>query len=448
MEVLRAGSGVDVDVDVEVVVGGRRWRVDLFVPAFGLYIDLDPARWHNGHQGRDGRKVTALSELDYVRVRPQELEEVGGQVCRVPGTESGVDAVLWATAIGVWMKQRKLPWKRPSSLRVATALADAARTWNDFQSGKPRTSALDAAPHLKNEFVENLTRPGIGLDWLTPHAPDRVRWKCAHCAWAWEAVVGSRAGQETGCPKCVSKRLAQERSLARAECSLAALHPELAAEFVACVTHPDRTAAQLRPSSNFLVTWRCSACGHTWETSPGARLRGRGCPPCARERIRRSRTIASPDNCLLTVDPALADEFVACLDEPGRTPADLLPKSNKTCRWRCAACGHQWHAQIATRSSGYGCPPCGRTRTSAARASAPAGKNLADLFPQLALEAVENLDRPDRPPHTLRPGSHNRCQWRCATCSHSWVTSVKNRALHGTRCPACARAHRIPPSQR
>ncbi|MEU9088352.1 zinc-ribbon domain-containing protein [Streptomyces sp. NPDC048357] len=323
---------------------------------------------------------------------------------------------------------------------MALALARAARTWIDFENGKPQTSALDAAPHLADDFVENLTRPGIGLEWLTPHVPDRIRWKCVSCAWVWDAVVSSRAGQETGCPKCASKRLGHERSRAQPEQSLATLHPDLAQEFVGCIPHPERTASQLKPSSNFLCAWLCRTCAHNWKASPGTRLRGRGCPVCARERARLSRTIAPADESLLALDPDLAREFVACLDEPDRSPVDLLPKSNKACQWRCATCGHQWLAKVATRAAGNGCPQCGRARTAQARASAPPGGSLLDLFPQLALEAVENLDRPERDPHALRPGSHNRCQWRCATCSHSWVTSVKNRAIHGTRCPACVRA--------
>lgn len=437
-ELLHVGCGVDVEADVEVMGGGRRWRVDLYVPDIGLYIDLDPAQWHKD-QARDTRKVAALSELDYLRVRPKALREMGGQVCLVAGSES-IDPVVWAAAIGCWLADRKLPWQEPSAEAVALALARVARTWIDFENGKPQTSALDAAPHLADDFVENLTRPGIGLDWLTPHVPDRIRWKCASCAWVWDAVVSSRAGQETGCPKCASKRLGHERSHAQPEQSLATLHPDLAEEFVGCIPHPERTVSQLKPSSNYLCAWRCRTCAHNWKASPGTRLRGRGCPVCARERARLSRTIAPADESLLALNPDLAREFVACLDEPDRAPVDLLPKSNKACQWRCSTCGHEWPAKVATRAAGNGCPQCGRARTAQARASAPPGGSLLDLFPQLALEAVENLDRPERDPHALRPGSHNRCQWRCATCSHSWVTSVKNRAIHGTRCPACVRA--------
>ncbi|MFE9029000.1 zinc-ribbon domain-containing protein [Streptomyces iakyrus] len=438
-ELLKVGCAMQVDVDVTVVVDGRRWRIDLHIPGIDLYLDLDPAWWHSDH-ARDSRKAAALSSLYYLRVRPEELGEVGGRVCVVVGDRDGANPVRWSDAIGRWLRAHEVPWDTPTEAEVSQALVRAARAWNDIAVDRPLTSAMDVAPHLAEEFVENLTRPGIGLEWVTAHAPDRVRWKCKVCGWVWDAVISSRAGARSGCPKCVTKRLGRERSIAPYEQSLAALDADLAGEFVSCIPHPERTPAHLRPSSNFRCAWRCRACGHKWEASPAGRARGRGCPVCARERIRLSHTIAPAEVSLLAMHSDLAGEFLVCVDEPGRSPNDLLPKSNKRCRWSCAMCGYEWLAQIATRTAGYGCPQCGRSRTAQARASAPPGGSLADLFPQLAAEAVENVDRPERDPRSLRPGSHNRCRWCCSHCGHTWITSVKNRARNGTRCPACVKA--------
>lgn len=439
-ELLHSSCGVKVEVDVEVTAGGRTWRIDLYLPGYGLYIDLDPAQWHSDLV-RDARKVAALSNLDYLRVRPEELATVEGQVCIVTGDSGACDPAVWAKSIGFWLAERQLPCRALSAEEAARALARAARTWTDLAVSKPRRSAADAAPHLLSEFIENLTRPGIGLEWLAPSAKDRARWTCS-CGWTWNAVVGSRAQAGTGCPKCATQRCGNRRSLPQPGRSLAILHPDLASEFVSCTSRPTRDPDQLRPSSNFLCTWHCRACGREWEASPAGRVNGRGCPSCARERGARTRSVASPERSLRALNPALAHEFLECLDEPGRTPQDLLPKSNKNCLWRCTTCDHEWSARIATRTAGNGCPACGRTRTAQARATAPPGKSLAELFPLLASEAVENIDRPERDPRALKPGSHARCRWHCARCGHTWITSVKNRAIHGTRCPACVQVGR------
>ncbi|MFF5512091.1 zinc-ribbon domain-containing protein [[Kitasatospora] papulosa] len=440
-ELLHASCGTTVAVDVEVAAVGRTWRLDLYLPGSGLHIDLDPVQWHSD-LARDARKVAALSDLDYLRVRPEELGAVEGQVCIVTGDGGACDPVVWAKSLGSWLAARQLPCRVLSSEETGRALARAARAWTELAVGKPGRSASDAAPYLVSEFVENLTRPGIGLEWMAPSAKDRARWTCKSCGWMWNAVVGSRAQAGAGCPKCATQRLGHRSSIPQQGRSLAALHPELAAEFLSCPSHPGRSPDQLHPSSNFRCTWRCRACGHEWEASPAGRERGRGCPPCAREKAGRARSVATPEHSLYALHPTLAGEFLECLDEPGRTPQDLLPKSNKNCRWRCTACGHEWRAQVATRTTGNGCPACGRTRSAQIRATAPPGKCLADLFPLLAAEAIENIDRPERNPRSLKPGSHARCRWHCTRCGHTWITSVKNRAIQGTQCPACVQAGR------
>jgi rubrerythrin len=104
-------------------------------------------------------------------------------------------------------------------------------------------------------------------------------------------AVGTSGGQESNlgrdstpsCPQCYRANVLVP--------PLAAARPELLKEL-----HPDRNG-QLDPStlrqwSWEPVWWRCSTCGHQWQTSPANRVRGRGCPSCARRQAadRRQRT--------------------------------------------------------------------------------------------------------------------------------------------------------------
>ena len=139
---------------------------------------------------------------------------------------------------------------------------------------------------------------------------------------------------------------------------------------------------------------------------------------------------------LANLHPSLAAEFVSCVSEPGRQPTDLLPCSNKRCRWRCH-CGREWTTSVAARVSGSGCPSCGRMRTSHARATAAAGSSLEVRFPQVAAQFVANVDHPERLPATLKFASHDRCRWRCDICRSEWTAPIKNRTLNGTGCPTC-----------
>ncbi|MBW9213276.1 zinc-ribbon domain-containing protein [Mumia sp. zg.B53] len=238
--------------------------------------------------------------------------------------------------------------------------------------------------------------------------------------------------------------MGRSRSTAPAGGSLADLHPKIAVEFVSC-SRPDRSPADLRPSSNFICVWRCPDCGHEYKAAPAARVRGRGCPRCAPAKRGdcRSRGDAARGTSLADHASRLSDEFVEIIGRPHRSPADISVGSNLKAKWRCAECRHEWTTTVASRAlAGTGCPACGRRRTGHARSVPAPGRSLLDLFPDVAKQFLENLTHPDREPDRLKAASHDRCRWRCAW-GHEWETTVSNRTRGGTGCPECPRSLRV-----
>ena len=65
-----------------------------------------------------------------------------------------------------------------------------------------------------------------------------------------------------------------------------------------------------------------------------------------------------------------------------------------------------------------------------------AGRSLADLYPELAKEALFDASK-------VRPGCGKRLNWLCFKCRYEWSTSVNNRAYGGTGCPACGKRKRV-----
>ncbi|MEU7883801.1 zinc-ribbon domain-containing protein [Microbispora bryophytorum] len=437
-ELVSAATELTVEVDVLApVLAGRRARVDLYISSINLWIDLDPPRWHKD-LSRDKRKSEKLAHLDYVRVRSEHLPSMPGEIVVV----SGEDPWCWALTLAPTLQRRGAYWSAIGSKMRGEALSRAMVRWAQLTGEKPSPSALDVAPHLQSEFSSNETRPSVGLYWLPPTARDICSWVCQACGHQWRSSVLSRAFQRSGCPVCARTRLAvlaRENAKAPIGGSLADLFAEVAMEFLKCIDDPEFTSELLRPASNKRCEWRCRYCSHQWITSPAQRTRGSGCPECAREVIRRSRTFATTDSSLYRLRPKIAAEFVECVDEPGRTASDLLPQSNKRCRWRCDVCSHEWVTTVASRAAGAGCPACGRIKQGHSRAMARPGQSLLDLFPEVAAEFVRNESRPHVDPSRIRRASHDRVLWRCNFCSNEWVATVKNRTRGGTGCPKCAR---------
>lgn len=440
-EIVMASTALEVKLHQWApITAGRRLSVDLCIPALSLWIDLDPVRWHKDVD-RDCRKSLRLSHLDYLRLRPEGLPPVLGESVVVRGEEP----LDWAHALAPALVARGTQWTLLGPYDLSAALARAAEDWAQLTAGRPSPSALDVVPKLATEFLENISRPGIEPGWLSPCAKDTCRWRCSACRHEWQSSVTSRAFLRSDCPACSRRRVdaaTRKRAVAPTGKSIFDLMPELAAELIACLEDAALTPRLLRPSSNKKCQWRCRKCAHEWVTSPAARVRGRGCPACGREVIRRSRTMADPDKSLACLWPDIAIEFVDCSSETGRTPQDLLPMSNKCCTWRCTKCAFTWITTVASRVAGTGCPACGRIDSGNGRAKAPSGKSLADVFPELVIEFIEDCSRPGVLPKDIRAGSHDNVLWRCSSCGNQWTAVVKNRTRGGTGCPVCASLRR------
>jgi hypothetical protein len=133
----------------------------------------------------------------------------------------------------------------------------------------------------------SVTHPELASQMLPPFDPSDythgskavVRWR-GPVGHEWEATVANRV-KGSGCPVCSRGAGGRARRTPEPGASLADAYPEIAAE----ADGWDPT--QYRPKSSARLSWRCSACGHTWLATVFARTQRTGCPACARRRRRR-----------------------------------------------------------------------------------------------------------------------------------------------------------------
>ena len=103
----------------------------------------------------------------------------------------------------------------------------------------------------------------------------KVWWKCREGPdHEWEATLNNRTRSSTGCPYCAGQRVSVTNSLA-------ALHPDIAAEW-----HPTKNGAltpdNVTAGSAKKVWWKCrEGLDHEWMAAPTDRTnKGSGCPRC------------------------------------------------------------------------------------------------------------------------------------------------------------------------
>jgi len=212
------------------------------------------------------------------------------------------------------------------------------------------------------------------------------------------------------------------------------------AEFVANVTRPGVGLHQLRPKSNNVCLWQCQRCPHRWQAQVNSRTRPSGCRRCADavNTARRTTPEAGRGSAGERL-PHLRQEFLANLTRPGQGPDEVYPHATDRCRWSCPAGCPPYETSIASRTTGSGCPRCGRRRTGAALRAPKPGRSLARTHPQIAEQWVQILSTPGCGPDGLSAGSSDRCVWSCRH-GHVWQATVDSRARIGNGCPRCSTA--------
>lgn len=132
------------------------------------------------------------------------------------------------------------------------------------------------------------TMPDLAKEWhptkngaLSPYDISAGRfqtvwWLCPRCGYEWEASPNNRK-KGAGCP-CCSGHVPKS-----GENDLATLHPELLKEWD-YQKNIGLDPRKLLPGSGKKVWWKCSRCGHEWETMIASRTKGHGCPVCAKHR--------------------------------------------------------------------------------------------------------------------------------------------------------------------
>jgi Probable Zinc-ribbon domain len=274
----------------------------------------------------------------------------------------------------------------------------------------------DICPDLKNEWHPSKNE-GLNFDGQHAKSNLKVWWICRkNPKHEWYARVRSRAVSGYGCPFCSGLKVLPDESFA-------ALFPKLAAEF-----HPTRNLGldpwKLGPRSNKRVWWRCNtAHKHEWQATVSSRVTyGSGCKRCGYIRVPLSKAA-----------PEIAKEWHPTKND-GLTPNGISSGSPKKVWWQCQRNPtHEWQAQVRIRiRAKTRCPFC-------AKLAPQIEHEMLDLFnPKLAAQWHPTKNE-EHLPSQFTPSSQFKAWWICPIDpTHTWKTSIRNRARLGHNCPFCA----------
>ena len=169
---------------------------------------------------------------------------------------------------------------------------------------------------------------------VTVSSGKKRKWKCA-LGHTWLLPVDGRRAGTTGCPICSNQQLLVGYN------DLATTHPEIAKQ----AHNWDPTT--MSAGSHKKAAWICEK-GHIWSSVIHTKVDGIGCPICSNQQLLVGY------NDLATTHPQLVSEV------DGWQADTVTAGSNKRMLWKCSF-GHNWRADVASRTIGRGCPSCALT---------------------------------------------------------------------------------------
>ena len=246
------------------------------------------------------------------------------------------------------------------------------------------------------------------------------------------AAISSRV-RKLGCPYCAGQRTVVGENDLQSWCQ--ANNHSLLLEWD--YEKNDMDPSSIQKTSNRKVWWKCVK-GHEWKAVIANRVHGTRCPYCYTGNDTTIRDKSTFEKwCKETQNEKLLMEWD--YDKNGDIRPDTVTKaSHKKVWWKCAE-GHEWEAQIKSRTYNHGCPFCSGTYKRAIL-----GKNdlvtwCKDNKKEYIIKEWDYEANDGMMPEMFTFGSHKTINWICEK-GHRWKAVIKERTkFRGNMCPECKR---------
>ena len=244
----------------------------------------------------------------------------------------------------------------------------------------------------------------------------KAYWLCKTCGQTWKTAINNRTTNKRGCPYCAQKKAIPGIN------DLATLYPDLEKEWD-YEKNGTLDPRNLLPHSNRSVWWKCSKCGHEYQSLINNRTKGIGCANCA------GKILTPGVNDLQTLYPDIAKEWDVDKNN-GILPSMVFPHSQKRYYWKCSL-GHSWLTKVATRTHGRGCPIC------SGNVVLEGFNDLATTHPDIAAQWHPTLNGSLLPTQVSK-GHHNKVWFKCPVCGNAFETLIPNKIKGFGGCPFCS----------
>ena len=167
----------------------------------------------------------------------------------------------------------------------------------DINLSRDRFEIMKHATVIKHSFADEC--PEKAREWhpvkngmlkptmFKPWSGFKAWWVCPKCGNEYEQTLAHR-NEGNGCPKCGISQFVNTRRANQVKQRGSIVNPLLLSEW----NHEkngDLKPENFTKASDVKVWWKCSVCGHEWQSKISNRHHGKGCPNCANKNRNKNR---------------------------------------------------------------------------------------------------------------------------------------------------------------
>lgn len=254
-------------------------ELDIYVPSIKLAIEPGGWHWHNKSYQRDMEKYELCKEkgIRCITIYDQAYGHISNQY-----PEN--DFWLYCTDLGKNHDKLKSVIYRILTDVVGVKIEFSEDIWNKiFTNAKEQN--IKRHDNFIRKFIEkNEKAKTIIIKGLYYRNTDPLECECKVCGYGKNGewlTTGQSLLQGHGCPCCAGQVVVPGKN------DLNTKNPTLSKEWD-YEKNTGLTPADVMPGSHKKVWWKCSN-GHEWEAQIRARVRGNGCPECAKEKRKKTQ---------------------------------------------------------------------------------------------------------------------------------------------------------------
>ena len=419
-----------INVYQRYMIGG--YEVDIYLPDNQVAVEYDGLFYHNSQNSveKEEKKNIALEKKGITLFRVKEsdgIKQVQGNIVYYPLYNGKYITEDFEWALNSLFSN--ISDCIGEKLNIDVNLArDEYDIRAHYMSELENNSVAALFPELIEEWDVEKNK-GLGPETFSARNNKKVWWKCKN-GHSWLASIHSRTVARNGCPYCAGQIAIPGVDDLEVWCK--ENNSDLLCEWD--YNKNEKQPCEYKKTSNETVFWICEK-GHGWRASIANRIHGTGCPICNTGNNVPRGKVTLQSWCEENNYDHLLKEWNK--EKNGETtPADYSYRSQQKVWWRCDK-GHEWEAQIKSRTYNHGCPFCSSTYKKAL-------KGVNDLATWCSENDKEyiikewNTDRNgELSPTDFTKGSHKRVWWKCVN-GHEWEAVIKDRTKeNGNTCPYC-----------